>query len=112
MGRSFLDMMKDSQQMNLDRLFSDARQFLDTTSSLYQTHLDALSCPYLNKSWNEVTHPDMWRLFSGFWLPNKPFNGGEMVSLFDKTCASLGYSFQESFRPSKWTVREREQGAA
>ncbi len=93
---SFLKMMGDNQQFNIDQLLRDAREYLDNTASLYQTQLDAISRPYLHKSWDEVTYKDMWKLFSGFWLPKKPITGEQMIILFDKTCASLGFIFQDN----------------
>ncbi|UYP47513.1 hypothetical protein NEF87_003798 [Candidatus Lokiarchaeum ossiferum] len=91
---SFLDLMKDNHQMDLDRIYSKTREFLKSSFTTYQEKLTSLSKPYLGKTWNEVSYADMWKLFSGFWLPHQPITGEKMVSFFNKTCNHLGYQFE------------------
>lgn len=93
---SFLDLMKDNHHMDLDRIYSETKEYLKSSFIQYQDKLTALSRQYLNKEWNNVTYADMWKLFSGFWLPLQPIKGENMVSLFNKTCSHLGYKFKNN----------------
>ncbi|MHA1714741.1 MAG: hypothetical protein ACTSXP_03780 [Promethearchaeota archaeon] len=104
---SFLDLIRDVDECDHDKLKVDMNKFLSKTTNIYRETLERLLETHLNLSLNAATAADILYLRRGKWLDNIGLDKKKMITSLDRVFRDMGYNWGENVTGLKLDLEDR-----